>query len=340
MTTRCEAIRPSLSAHLDHETDAGLGALIEAHLRECSACREEMAALSATRDLLSRAGGAPAPRAWVREAHRAAAASVAGGAGDRMREMSRPRMARFGGRSLALSSGAAATLVAVFSAYLYYFRPAAIEAPLAIPQLHEVRAPMERRDGSSNEGNRPAAGRAEDKKKLDAIGGALGKAAGAPPQAPRTAPGAAPIVMPESLQPSASPAPSAAPAILARAAEPAPVTRVQASEIRFPAPSVAKDEISGAEPSTRPAREGSAPVALKSATAKDRAPERIVRLTIRVDRTGRILSAGVDGGEMTPEAEKWLARLPGASVAALADPASPAERELLLEIVEGPSGDR
>lgn len=68
----CQEVRNLLVAYLDNEVPSSERALIQAHLARCSACQQELAALSALRSRLSQflqlraARVTPSPQAWSR----------------------------------------------------------------------------------------------------------------------------------------------------------------------------------------------------------------------------------------------------------------------------------
>lgn len=116
MNGNCRDVREELSSWLDGEAPPAQARLIESHLAGCASCRSERDALRRTRDLLAANGRLEAPPSWVEEARRAAA-----------RAGTRPsrRLTPFG-RPLALSTMAAAALLAAIVLSLRLFEPAGV----------------------------------------------------------------------------------------------------------------------------------------------------------------------------------------------------------------------
>ncbi len=69
---RCDKVKELLLAYLDEEVDSSDRALIQAHLAECEACRQELAILSRVRERISQhfqvqaSNLSPSPQAWSR----------------------------------------------------------------------------------------------------------------------------------------------------------------------------------------------------------------------------------------------------------------------------------
>lgn len=100
--TRCEAIRPRLSARHDAALGPAEAARVDAHLEACASCREELAALTAVAALVGEAAVDAGPDLEARVARALAA-----------RRASRDAWAARGRLARRLSLYAAAVLVAV-----------------------------------------------------------------------------------------------------------------------------------------------------------------------------------------------------------------------------------
>jgi hypothetical protein len=147
MNGNCREVRRELSAWLDGEVTPAQTRLIEDHLAGCAACRQERDALRGTRNLLAANGRLEAPPSWVQEARRAAAGDA------------RPSRTTRLGRPLALSTMAAAALLAVIVLSLRLFEPSAVATrdggdPLA--SLSRSKPDVEADGGAPPEGHEPS----------------------------------------------------------------------------------------------------------------------------------------------------------------------------------------
>jgi anti-sigma factor RsiW len=339
----CVRIREELSAYLDGRLDRSVKAAVEAHLAGCAACAREVASLGATRRLVASAGRLKAPEAWVRGA---IAAASGRGRGPARRE------ARVTARPWAVSSLAAAAVLAVVAVSLRLYgpalpgllpetdRPAAPAAPEAGPEGGPA-SPL-KQDAATPEADRAAA-KAASPGEAPAVeprelrsepagpkGGTLESALrrdAAAPAPPAAAPAPEP---PADREAAAPPAPESK---KERAAEVAsfdlPRLRVDLARIRFPrAPGAAREE----KPAVARGRdEGGLPPAASTPSLLGAAAPRILRARVRIDAASKILAASAIEGAAAREDLDLIARLPGAALELPGPP--PAAGEAILEIL-------